>query len=53
MDAFEWKVKANTIKQSLHKATDLKSVHVWKKKKIPELGYSGWALYRWAFQMFL
>ena len=33
MDAFEWKVKANTIKQSLHKATDLKSVHFWKKKK--------------------
>ena len=33
MDAFEWKVRANTIKQSLHKATDLKSVHFWKKKK--------------------
>lgn len=51
MDAFECKVKANTIKQSLYKATDLKSVHFWKKKKkkSPELGYSGWALYRWAF----
>lgn len=48
MDAFEWKVKANTSKQSLYKATNLKSVY-FKKKKNPELGYSGWALQRWAF----
>lgn len=43
MDAFEWKVKADTIKKSLHKAANLKSVHFWKKQ-ITELGYSGWTL---------
>lgn len=45
MDAFEWKVKANTIKQSLYKATNLKSVHFWKKKKILSWGIQG-GLYR-------